>query len=291
MRGGPRPSLDPELPRPLKIDRRMPRLYGRGVPDRRVNGIRLYFEEHGEGEPILCIHGTSSSALIWGEAVDVLARLGRVIVYDRRGCTRSERPEPYERTTVSEHADDAAALLESVSAIPAIVIGRSYGGEIAIDLSLRYPDHVRAVVLLEAAVLSLSPEASNWAQALDERVHSAAAQGMGKMAETFIRWVLGDAGWEGLPPELKQMFIDNGPAILAEFNGGGLQIDGADLARVTKPTLLVAAEDSPEAFRQVTHEMAASIPNARTALVAGGHLVNPAHPAVLAFVEEVLAAG
>ena len=82
----------------------------------RVNGVSLYFEEHGTGNPILCIHGTGSSALIWSDAVAELARRGRVIVYDRRGCTRSQRPDPYDATTAREHADDAAALLEALGA-------------------------------------------------------------------------------------------------------------------------------------------------------------------------------
>jgi pimeloyl-ACP methyl ester carboxylesterase len=77
--------------------------------------------------------------MVWGAAVDDLARLGRVVVYDRRGCTRSERPEPYLVTSVPEHAKDAAMLLEALNAAPAVVIGRSYGGEIAIDLAQRYP--------------------------------------------------------------------------------------------------------------------------------------------------------
>ncbi len=54
--------------------------------------------------------------------------------------------------------------------------------------------------------------------------------------------------------------------------------------RIDKPTLLVAASDSPEAFRQVTELMAAAIPNSRTSLVGGGHIVNPAEPSVLSFV-------
>ena len=76
-----------------------------------VNGVRLYYEEHGQGDPILCIHGTASSAMVWRPAaIEDLSGLGRVIVYDRRGCTRSERPDPYE-TSVAQHGDDAAALL------------------------------------------------------------------------------------------------------------------------------------------------------------------------------------
>jgi pimeloyl-ACP methyl ester carboxylesterase len=129
---------------------------------RTVNGVRLYYEERGRGAPILCIHGGGSSALMWADAVEGLARLGRVISYDRRGCTRSERPEPYERTSVAEQADDAAALLDALAAAPAVVIGRSYGGAVAIDLALRYPDRVRALVLLEGDALGLSPAALEW---------------------------------------------------------------------------------------------------------------------------------
>jgi pimeloyl-ACP methyl ester carboxylesterase len=67
------------------------------MADIHVNGVRLYYEEYGRGAPILCIHGTSSSAMVWsGPTSDALMKLGRVIVYDRRGCTRSERPVPYE---------------------------------------------------------------------------------------------------------------------------------------------------------------------------------------------------
>jgi pimeloyl-ACP methyl ester carboxylesterase len=76
----------------------------------RVNGVSLYFEERGRGEPFVCIHGTSSSAAVWDDAADELAKHGRTITYDRRGSFRSERPTPYV-TNVHKHADDAAALI------------------------------------------------------------------------------------------------------------------------------------------------------------------------------------
>ena len=133
------------------------------MPTRALNGVNLYYEEHGTGTPILCIHGAGSSALLWAAAVEKLAGVARVIAYDRRGCSRSERPEPYERTSVAEHADDAAALLDALRAAPAIVIGHSYGGTVATDLALRYPDRVQALVLLEPdASRELAPAAAEW---------------------------------------------------------------------------------------------------------------------------------
>jgi pimeloyl-ACP methyl ester carboxylesterase len=81
----------------------------------------------------------------------------------------------------------------------------------------------------------------------------------------------------------------NGPAILAEVQGEWwLQADAAALATLDQPALLVAATDSPPELREPTEAMAALLPNARTALVSGGHLIDPAAPEVLAFVEEVL---
>jgi esterase len=252
-----------------------------------INGVRLYYEQHGQGPPILCIHGTGGSALMWGAAVPELARLGRVIVYDRRGCTRSQRPDPYDKTSVAEHTDDAAALLEALGAAPAAVVGRSYGGEIATDLALRYPQRVRGLVLLEGASLGLSAEAAAWEESLRRRVQGAAADDLTTVGETFIRTVLGAAAWDGFPAPVRQMFTDNSPAILAEVTGGPLPVGQAALASIDQPTLLVAAASSPEAFRQVTDATATAIPNSRTHVVEGGHLINPADPAVLRFLQDL----
>ena len=258
------------------------------MPDVKANGVRLYYEEQGSGDPILCIHGTSSSAMVWrAAAIEELARLGRTIVYDRRGCTRSERPEPYE-TSVVQHAEDAAALLEELDAVPAVVIGRSYGGETAIELALRYPEHVRALVLLEAAALTLDDWAMVWAGMLRAEVEETAARSVESVAETFLRKVLGDETWESFPETLKQMFTDNSAAILAEFRGPWLEATAADLERIAAPTLLVAGLESPPAFRRITDRMAEAIPGSRTVLVEGGHLIDPGHPDVLKFVAETL---
>jgi pimeloyl-ACP methyl ester carboxylesterase len=257
------------------------------VADVEINGVRLYVEERGRGDPILGIHGTGSSAMAWREAAETLSALGRFIVYDRRGCARSERPEPY-RTDVREHAQDAAALIRALDAAPAIVIGRSYGGETAVELALAHPELVRALVLLEAASLSLDPEAKAWEDALVRRVEEAAERDPSSVAETFLRVVLGDEGWASLPRRARQMFRDNGPAILAELRGGSFSATEEDLGGISVPALLVAGEDSPEMFGRVTERMAAAIPGSRLERVPGGHLIDPAGSGVLEFVRSVI---
>lgn len=252
-----------------------------------VNGVRLCYEERGKGPPILCIHGAGTSAQLWTDAAEKLARLGRAITYDRRGYGRSERPQPLEPMNVAGHADDAAALLEALKATPAVVIARSYGGEVATDLALRYPKRVRALVLLEAAPVSLLPAAADWTHALRDRLRAVTRQaGVDAVGEALIGEL--GAAWSSLPRQVRRIFTHNGPAVLADLEGRWLQTDPVALAGIHQPVLLLAATDSPAELRDPNEVMADALPNARTVLVGGGHLIDPADAVVLAFLEEVL---
>ena len=114
----------------------------------RVNGVRLHCEERGDGEAILGIHGTPGTALFWRDAAAALSRLGRCIVYDRRGFHASERPEPFDAVDLADHVLDAAEVLESLHAVPAVVIGRSTGGLIALGEGFweELPEGLRTVL-------------------------------------------------------------------------------------------------------------------------------------------------
>jgi esterase len=268
----------------------MPRLHGGrsvgAMPTITANGVRLYVEEHGDGDPILCIHGAGSTALMWTQALPALARLGRVIAYDRRGCTRSERPDRYLHTSVAEQAADAAALLDSLAAAPAVVIGRSYGGTVAIELALRYPGRVRALVLLEADATGISPTGLKWTKAIADRLRAVAVEeGIDAVYRTLIDEVAGERAWESFPEQIQRTLTENGPALLAEIGFVDEQLpDASALATIDKPTLLVAADESPGPQREMTEALAGVLPDARLVRVPGGHLIDPAGPEVLAFV-------
>jgi pimeloyl-ACP methyl ester carboxylesterase len=257
------------------------------VPQVRANGVSLQYEEHGSGEAILGVHGGGSSAALWVDAARELAMHGRAIVYDRRGSSRSERPEPY-ATNVHEQADDAAALIDALAASPAVVIGRSYGGAIAIDLALRYPDRARALVLLEGDIPSVSETAAREVAEITERLLAGDEATAG---ERLMREVFGDGGWEGLPDEVKGILTANSPALVAELRGGYPDVTLAQLATITQPTLFVGARDSVFDYTEIAEVVARTMPAARVEWVEGGHAINPAHPVVLAFLAELVPGG
>jgi pimeloyl-ACP methyl ester carboxylesterase len=268
------------------------------MPRVRVDAIDLYVEERGAGSPILGIHGTPSSAVMWEEAAVTLGRHGRCITYDRRGFFRSAGSAPPESLDLDRHVADAAALLDELDAAPAIVIGRSTGGQIALEFALTHPDLVRALVLLEPAVFTIAPEAEAWADALRDRTLAVAAEDPQLAAESIVRDALGDDTWDSLPVELTAMFAATSPGVLAEIRGAGLDLSARprryteeELATVAMPVLVVGAETSPEPLRRVAAALPALLPAARAARVPGGHLIDPAAPIVLKFIDEQLSGG
>jgi 3-oxoadipate enol-lactonase len=105
----------------------------------------LYYEVHGEGDPLLCIMGLGGNIHFWEFQIPAFAERYRTIAFDNRGAGRSDKPAgPY---TMQLLADDAIALLDAVGVERAHVIGISMGGMIAQDLVLRYPSRVGSLVL------------------------------------------------------------------------------------------------------------------------------------------------
>lgn len=266
------------------------------MPQLSVNGVGLHYEEHGAGSPILGVHGTPGSAVMWEDAATELGLHGRAIIYDRRGFDRSAPQGPCATLNLVDHVDDAAAVLAALHAGPAIVIGRSTGGLIAIELAHRFPDKVKALVLLEPALFTIDPEAGAWARNLRHRVLQRCAGHGGHYAEAVIREALGDTAWESFPAEIQQRLAATSPAVLAEINGHGmdlsedaLALNEDELSGIRCPALIVSAQDSIEACRQVNLRLSGALPRTHTVLVTGGHLINPAHPAILDFVDRIAA--
>ncbi len=109
---------------------------------------------------MLGIHSIGGAAARLGSELAPLAGRSRVITYDRRGYGKSEAPEPYLATTVTEQSEDAAALLLALGVGPTLLVGVGFGALIALDLCLRRPELVCAAVLADPPVYSLELEST-----------------------------------------------------------------------------------------------------------------------------------
>jgi pimeloyl-ACP methyl ester carboxylesterase len=109
------------------------------------NGVKIWWQEQGRGEPVLAIMGLSFSLEMWHRTAPVLAKKFRVILFDNRGVGRSDVPRgPY---LIARMAGDAAAVMSAAGLRSAHVMGASMGGMIAQEFALQYPHRVRSLML------------------------------------------------------------------------------------------------------------------------------------------------
>lgn len=107
-------------------------------------GVRLHWEERGDGAPILLIMGHRYSSAMWYPVYEALADKYRLISFDNQGTGQSGART---RTSVAEMAADALAVLDAAGIESAHIYGVSMGGGIALEFGVRYPDRVRSLIL------------------------------------------------------------------------------------------------------------------------------------------------
>jgi pimeloyl-ACP methyl ester carboxylesterase len=235
----------------------------------------LYYEENGAGSPILLIHPAGSTASTWGTVVDELAQFGRVIAYDRRGYTRSGGNAP---RSMSPHTADAAAVIEELELGRAVVVGTSAGAAIAVDLAVRRPELVRAVVAHEFPwrFARHLPSASQVAALA--RIGSLALRGhYPDAAEELLRTAYsysdGGSAWDVFPEEWRAAGRQNARGALVDFvNSIRAYPTAEDLRRIEVPVVCSYGQRSPESMFRLVRALAQTIPGAQLQCIEGaGH--------------------
>lgn len=112
-----------------------------------INNTRLFYTIKGEGEPLVLLHGSFTDLRIWDYQVDSLASKYKVICYDQRGYGKSDIPE-----STFSYYDDLKFLIEALELKRVSVIGSSFGGSVAIDFALKYPELIKSLILVGPAL-------------------------------------------------------------------------------------------------------------------------------------------
>jgi pimeloyl-ACP methyl ester carboxylesterase len=238
------------------------------MPEEEVNGVKLYYELHGSGESLALVHGAWVDARAWRFVVPGLAANFRVLSYDRRGHSRSERPAT--QGSFDEDGDDLAALLAALDLAPAHVVTNSGGGNIALRLATRRPDLFRSLSCHEPALWGLlehdpvSQEILQQGARSLEAVGRRIAQGDHEgAARQFVEEVaFGPGAWDNeLPPEWRAIFVQNAPTFLDELQGPNpLNIEEEAISRLEMPVRLTNGSESAPIFPRVIDRLVELIP-------------------------------
>jgi pimeloyl-ACP methyl ester carboxylesterase len=257
------------------------------MPRIRADGVHLYYEIIGEGDPLVLVHGGWGDHTSWRLVVAELARSYQVVAYDRRGHSQSDRSIGPD--IIRAHEEDLAAFIEQLGIAPAHLAGTSIGGSIALRLGGRRPELFRSICAHEPPsfeVLRGDPETRalyedhvTKLRAVEQRL---AAGDMEEGARLFFETIaFGPGAWEQLPEQSRRTFVTNARTFLAEMRDPEqLRLDLEGLARFPHPTLLTNGDNSKPEFPAVVARLARVIPGEeRRTIVGAGHVPHLTHPA------------
>jgi pimeloyl-ACP methyl ester carboxylesterase len=250
-----------------------------------VGDASLYYRETGKGSPLLLIHGAGAHADLFDRAVQALAEQHRVIVYDRRGHSRSGSQPAAVKGYLKRQAEDAAALLQGIGAAPATVVGWSMGGVIALCLALEHPELVTRLVVSEPPLHASKhvPAANIWPFL---KTQFLAAIGRKRAAAvTFLRMMLvqpdGSNGYDNVDEATREGVLANVETLLHELKTGtGEELTPERIRQLRCPISAILGANTPSVFVDATQRLLDMLPQMRVARIPrAGHIAVMTHPA------------
>ncbi len=249
-----------------------------------------------EGCPlVVLVHGSLDRAASFARVIRRLDDL-HTVAYDRRGYHRSRLAVPL-NTTLDGHIDD---LLEVVGGRPSVVVGHSYGGDIALGAAVR--GGADAGIVSVVAYEPPMPWLGSWARSPNSNAAMAAmadgADGAGteattptegavptdpvsaaEAAERFFRRMVGDASWDRLSPSAKAERWADGPALEAELAAIRTRQAPFDVTALAVPATFGRGERSAPRHRDTVAWLSDHVPDAELVEIAGAthgaHLTHP----------------
>jgi pimeloyl-ACP methyl ester carboxylesterase len=218
--------------------------------------------------------------------VPALAQSFRVVTYDRRGHSESERPPA--QGSRREDEDDLSTLMEALGCVPAHVAGNSFGASIALGLAARRPELFRSVSAHEPPLLATvadDAELQPLLQDIQAKVGAVLEQlGRGDIEGGTRRFMeevaLGPGSWEQLPEPARAIAMNNAPTFLDEMRDPDwASLNLTALSSSSLPVLLTQGDQSPRWFWSIIAKLGQSLKDAKVMTIPGaGHVPHQTHP-------------
>ncbi|HEX7599893.1 MAG TPA: alpha/beta fold hydrolase [Polyangia bacterium] len=236
---------------------------------------KLAYQSVGEGPPVVLIHAFPFDCRMWRKTAAALAGRAQVITPDMRGFGESDiSPEGF---SIADLADDVAALLDTLNLSRATVGGMSMGGYVALAFAQRHPNRLISLILADTKAAADTAEARLGREAAITLVER---QGVSALLEKQIPWLISAAASDSLHAEVRALGEQPARTVIAALRALRDRPDRtAELRSIAVPTLVVGGTDDALSPPAEIMALAAAIPHARIAQIAGaGHLSNLENP-------------
>ncbi len=226
------------------------------MPIAKVNGIHLYYEQHGQGDDLVLITGLSSHHTTWFQILGPLSEYFKVTIFDNRGSGQSSQPhEPY---TAELMAQDVAALMEHLHIPSAFVAGHSMGGQILQALAVHFPEKVRAGAIMGS---SLAFAKTAQMQFVTSTKLMMAGLSLELLLEVIFPWIFGSEflrNPEKVNAEIQRIRHNPHPQSPAGYQGQvhalGVFDYSAQASRIMQPMLVLGGAE--DLLSPPTHQVA-----------------------------------
>jgi pimeloyl-ACP methyl ester carboxylesterase len=216
-----------------------------------VNDIQMYYEIHGDGTPLILLHGGLGNTNSWENQIPILSRQYKVIAVDSRGHGRSTFSE--QQIGYALMASDVIALMDKLGIKKAHILGWSDGGIIGLDLAIKHPERLNKVIAYGA---NYNPSGMRTDIGENKRIKDY----LEKAAKDYQALSPNPTRWEAFQKNIGHMW-ESEPNFTAE-----------QLRSITVPTLILDGDYDEDIYTEHTKDLANLIPRAELILIAGtGH--------------------
>ncbi len=261
------------------------------------DGVKIYYEQHGEGSPLALAYGVGGNADMWAPNVEALARRHRLILWEPRGHARSDSPRDPARYSMRRWALDLRDLLDALGVRRAHVGGLSLGGGVATRFARFFPERVSSLLVIDSASTAGLPQPVPGLKTRVRIIELALSRGMDVTARYVISSMPIYAATVRRDPKARAQFM----ALFRKLDPIGyasslralLHVEDFrhELPQIRTPTLLICGDEDPALpSMRTAHRL---IKRSRLKVIASaGHFTNRDQPeafnrAVLTFLSQV----
>jgi pimeloyl-ACP methyl ester carboxylesterase len=228
----------------------------------KANGLNMYYEEYGSGEPLVLLHGGMATSNNFAHLIPAFSKQFRVITPDSRGHGKTDNPNG--EFSYRFMADDVAAFVNALKLSQPSICGWSDGGQIALELGMHYPDLMKCMVV-GAAWYQFSQTYESLLKAIGFESPGAVnieriKQSLPHLAEMWRSWhspIHGSDHWETLATQISTMWWTPLGYTADDFQ----QIKAPTLILVGDRDPMVPVEEAVEMYRFIEGAELAIVPN------------------------------